>query len=111
MNDVDRIIHEPARLAIMALLSGAEQVDFLFLLRETGLTKGNLSSHLAKLEEGEYLAEVPDRTGKPVALAGVRDAVCDHFPCFRSAGKKRVDDVVWRLAGLSCPADLVAASQ
>jgi DNA-binding transcriptional ArsR family regulator len=55
MNDVDRVIHEPARLTIMALLSGAEEVDFLFLMRETGLTKGNLSSHLAKLEEAAYV--------------------------------------------------------
>jgi DNA-binding transcriptional ArsR family regulator len=55
MNEVDRVIHEPARLAIMALLSGAEEVDFLFLMRETELTKGNLSSHLAKLEEAGYV--------------------------------------------------------
>ncbi|HEY2857870.1 MAG TPA: transcriptional regulator [Terracidiphilus sp.] len=55
MNDVDRVIHEPARLMIVALLSGAKEADFLFLLRETGLTKGNLSSHLAKLEESAYI--------------------------------------------------------
>jgi DNA-binding transcriptional ArsR family regulator len=55
MNDVDRIIHEPARLMIVALLSGAKEADFLFLLRETGLTKGNLSNHLAKLEEAAYV--------------------------------------------------------
>lgn len=55
MNDVDRIIHEPARLTIVALLSGAKEADFLFLLRETGLTKGNLSNHLAKLEEAAYV--------------------------------------------------------
>jgi DNA-binding transcriptional ArsR family regulator len=54
MTEVDRIIHEPARLAIVALLAGAEEADFLFLQRESGLTKGNLSSHLAKLEEAEY---------------------------------------------------------
>ena len=51
MNEVDRIIHEPARLMIVALLAGAKKADFLFLLRETGLSKGNLSNHLAKLEE------------------------------------------------------------
>jgi DNA-binding transcriptional ArsR family regulator len=55
MNDVDRIIHEPARLMIVALLSGAKEADFLFLLRETQLTKGNLSNHLAKLEEAAYV--------------------------------------------------------
>ena len=55
MSEVDRIIHEPARLTIVALLSGAEEADFLFLQRETGLTKGNLSSHLMKLEETGYI--------------------------------------------------------
>jgi DNA-binding transcriptional ArsR family regulator len=55
MNEVDRIIHEPARLTIVALLSGAKEADFLFLQRETGLTKGNLSSHLMKLEETGYI--------------------------------------------------------
>jgi DNA-binding transcriptional ArsR family regulator len=55
VDDVDRIIHEPARLMIAALLSGAKEADFLFLLRETGLTKGNLSSHLAKLEDAAYV--------------------------------------------------------
>ncbi len=52
---IDRIIHEPARLAILAVLRSFESADFLFLLRQTGLTKGNLSSHLAKLEAAEYV--------------------------------------------------------
>lgn len=55
MTEVDRVIHEPARLLIVALLSGAKEADFLFLQRETKLTKGNLSSHLIKLEEAEYI--------------------------------------------------------
>ena len=48
---LDKLIHEPARLAIMTALSSCQSADFLFLQRLTGLTKGNLSSHLAKLEE------------------------------------------------------------
>ena len=48
---LDRLIHEPARLAIMTALSASEGADFLFLQRITGLTKGNLSSHLGKLEK------------------------------------------------------------
>jgi DNA-binding transcriptional ArsR family regulator len=52
-NDVllDRLIHEPARLAILSVLSAVKAADFVFLQRTTGLTKGNLSSHLTKLEE------------------------------------------------------------
>ena len=49
---LDRLIHEPARLAIMTVLSSVKSADFVFLQRTTGLTKGNLSSHLTKLEEG-----------------------------------------------------------
>ncbi|HEY2295729.1 MAG TPA: transcriptional regulator [Thermoanaerobaculia bacterium] len=48
---LDRRIHDPARLAILTALSACERADFQFLLRITGLTKGNLSSHLSKLEE------------------------------------------------------------
>ena len=51
LSDLDRIIHEPARLALAAILSVVESADFLYLQRESGLTKGNLSSHLAKMEE------------------------------------------------------------
>jgi DNA-binding transcriptional ArsR family regulator len=48
---LDRLVHEPGRLAILTVLSSVSDADFLFLQRTTGLTKGNLSSHLAKLEE------------------------------------------------------------
>jgi DNA-binding MarR family transcriptional regulator len=52
----DRLIHEPARLAIMAVLSACVSADFAYLQNETGLSKGNLSAHLKKLEEGGYIA-------------------------------------------------------
>jgi DNA-binding transcriptional ArsR family regulator len=48
---LDRLIHEPGRLAILTVLSSVKDADFVFLQRTTGLTKGNLSSHLTKLEE------------------------------------------------------------
>jgi DNA-binding MarR family transcriptional regulator len=48
---LDRLVHEPARLAIMTVLSSVRAADFLFLQRATNLTKGNLSSHLTKLED------------------------------------------------------------
>ena len=48
---VDRLIHEPARLAILTMLSSVASADFVFLQHSTGLTQGNLSSHLSKLEE------------------------------------------------------------
>jgi len=50
VNELDRTIHEPVRLRIMALLCGVETADFTFLLSTLGLTKGNLASHMARLE-------------------------------------------------------------
>ena len=55
LTDLDRIIHEPARLLLMTILSGVVSADFLFLQRQTGLTKGNLSAHLSRLEEAGYV--------------------------------------------------------
>lgn len=53
--EIDRIIHEPARLLILAYLSVVESADFLFLMNQTGLTRGNLSAHLSKLEAAGYV--------------------------------------------------------
>jgi DNA-binding transcriptional ArsR family regulator len=66
---VDRIIHEPARLSIMAHLFVLESADFTFLMRQTGLTRGNLSSHMSKLEAAGYI-EVEKRfvNRKPLTL-------------------------------------------
>ncbi|MEP7136500.1 MAG: transcriptional regulator [Chloroflexota bacterium] len=52
---LDRLIHEPARLLIVTILASVASADFLFLQRETALTKGNLSAHLSKLEEASYV--------------------------------------------------------
>lgn len=53
--EIDRIIHEPARLMIVALLAAVEEADFQYLRLATGLTQGNLSTHLSKLAEAEYV--------------------------------------------------------
>jgi DNA-binding transcriptional ArsR family regulator len=55
LGSLDRLVHEPARLMILSLLAGAEHADFVFLARETGLTKGNLSAHLTRLEAAGYV--------------------------------------------------------
>jgi DNA-binding MarR family transcriptional regulator len=52
---LDKVIHEPGRLAIVSYLAVVEEADFLFLLDQTGLTRGNMSSHIAKLEKAGYL--------------------------------------------------------
>ena len=53
--EINRVIHEPARLLILAYLSVVESADFLFLMNQTALTRGNLSSHLSKLEAVGYI--------------------------------------------------------
>jgi DNA-binding MarR family transcriptional regulator len=53
--NIDRVIHAPARLMMMTYLYVVESVDFIFLMRLTGLTWGNLSSHLSTLEKAEYV--------------------------------------------------------
>lgn len=64
MTDLDRVIHEPARLLVVALLASVREADFLWVLRESALTKGNLSSHLAKLEEAGYVEVEKTYKGK-----------------------------------------------
>ncbi len=53
--EIDKLIHEPARLMILATLHVVESADFLFVERQTGLTRGNLSSHMSKLENAGYI--------------------------------------------------------
>jgi DNA-binding MarR family transcriptional regulator len=55
MANLNRLIHEPARLAILTALSACESADFTFLQKITGMTAGNLSAHIAKLEEGQLV--------------------------------------------------------
>ncbi len=52
---IDKLIHEPVRLLLMAHLYVVESADFLFLMNQLGLTFGNLSSHMSKLEEAGYI--------------------------------------------------------
>lgn len=54
-SELDRVIHEPARLRILTILSGVDMTDFSFLLNTLGLTKGNLSSHMDKLDKAGYV--------------------------------------------------------
>lgn len=52
---VDRLVHEPARLAILTNLFVVDDADATWLLQQTGLTWGNLASHVAKLEQAGYI--------------------------------------------------------
>jgi len=72
---LDRLVHEPARLAILTSLGACSSADFLFLQRLTGLSKGNLSSHLAKLEEAGLVVVTKRFVGrKPTTTVALADA-------------------------------------
>jgi len=62
--DIDRVIHAPARLMVMTYLFVVESADFIFLMNLTDLTWGNLSSHLSKLEQAEYVVIEKTFVGK-----------------------------------------------
>ncbi len=84
INDLDRLIHEPARLMIMTILASTENADFLYLERETGLTRGNLSSHLSKLEEAGYVKITKTYKGKlPLTICSLTGEGQKAFGAYR----------------------------
>lgn len=91
---IDRIIHEPARLMILAHLYVVESADFLFLTRQTGLTAGNLSSHLSKLETAGYVSIKKEFVGrKPHTVFSLTDSGRDAFKTYRQRLEQIVDQL------------------
>lgn len=84
ISELDRVIHEPARLMIVAMLSAIDQADFVYLQYETALNKGNLSSHLARLEEAGYVEITKTFRGKiPQTLLRLTPAGRKAFDQYR----------------------------
>jgi DNA-binding transcriptional ArsR family regulator len=84
LTELDRLIHEPARLLIVTILSTIESADFLFLQHETDLTKGNLSAHLSKLEEAGYVRIEKTFKGKlPLTICKLTEAGQRAFDGYR----------------------------
>lgn len=91
---VDRLIHEPARLMIVTILYASAGADFLYLLRETGLTKGNLSAHLGKLEEAGYVKIEKIFRGKiPQTLLSLTPEGRSAFENYREQLKQIVQSI------------------
>jgi DNA-binding transcriptional ArsR family regulator len=91
--EVDRLIHEPARLMIITILSAVESADFLYLQRETNLTKGNLSSHLSKLETAGYIDIQKTYRGKiPLTVCKLKVAGRAAFKKYREQLKYFVEN-------------------
>jgi DNA-binding MarR family transcriptional regulator len=90
--DLDRLIHEPARLVIVTILSTLEKADFRFLLTQSGLTKGNLSAHLSKLEAAGYVHIEKTYRGKiPQTLISLTPEGQAAFEAYRKQLKTLVD--------------------
>lgn len=82
---VDRVVHEPARLAILTVLAEADEVEFRFLEKVTGLTRGNLSSHASKLEDAGYLTVRKAFRGRtPVTSYRITRAGRDALATYRA---------------------------
>ena len=91
---IDRIIHEPARLMILALLYVVESGDFTFLMRQTGLTWGNLSSHLSKLEAAGYVEIEKEFVGKkPHTMLHLTDEGRAAFRDYRQRMQQMLDNL------------------
>ncbi len=95
INELDRAIHAPARLMILAYLSVVDSADFTFLLRQTELTRGNLSTHLKKLEEVGYIRvekEFVERV--PRTLIRLEDAGRQAIETYRENMRQVIDELL-----------------
>jgi len=90
ITELDRVVNEPARLAILIALYELKEADFVFLHRITGITRGNLSAHLKKLEEAGYVEIEKKFVGKkPMTIIRLtregRRALTRYFETLKDA--------------------------
>lgn len=91
--DIDKVIHSPARLSIIAHLYVVESADFLFLMSQTGLTFGNLSTHMRKLEDAGYIEVIKEFTGrKPHTMLRLTKKGRAAFEDYRKQMKQLFND-------------------
>jgi DNA-binding transcriptional ArsR family regulator len=92
--DIDQVIHAPARLMILIYLYVVESVDYVFLMRLTGLSWGNLSTHLAKLEEAGYVVIKKGYKGrKPHTTIRLSNPGRSAFQKYKRSMKQVLDDL------------------
>jgi len=89
---LDRLVHEPARLSILTVLAAVESADFVFLMRQTEMTSGNLSAHLTKLESAGYIEIIKEFVAKvPRTLVRLTSEGRRAFENYRSAMLKALN--------------------
>jgi len=92
--EIDRLIHEPARFQVMALLYVVESADFTFIMHQLGLTWGNLSAHITKLEEGGYVTVEKGFKGKrPQTMLSLTKEGRKAFQTYRQTMKQMLDEI------------------
>ena len=90
--EIDRLVHEPARLMLMAVLYVIDSADFTFLMNQTGMTWGNLSAHMSKLEDAGYLEVEKSFKGKrPNTMLRLTPQGRDAFQTYRQKMKLVLD--------------------
>ncbi len=94
LGDIDRVIHEPGRLMLMALLFVVQSADFTFLMNQTGLSWGNLSAHMTRLEEAGYIeVEKAFKGRRPNTMLKLTPQGRDAFKTYRREMKQVLDDL------------------
>src|SRR5512136_810890 len=94
LNEIDRLIHEPGRLMLMALLYVVKSADFTFIMSQTGLTWGNLSAHMSRLEQAGYIEVAKAFKGRrPNTLLRLTPAGRGAFQKYRREMKQVLDDL------------------
>ena len=91
----DKLIHEPARLLILTNLFVIESADFTYMMRQTGLTWGNLSSHMTKLEDAGYIEVTKTFKGKkPNTMMQLTQKGRKAFRSYRQQMKQVLDGLL-----------------
>jgi DNA-binding MarR family transcriptional regulator len=82
--DINRVVHEPARLKILSYLTLVESADFTFLVSRIGLTMGNLSAHISKLEGAGYINVIKEfKDKRPRTLISISESGREAFETYR----------------------------
>jgi len=94
LKDIDQIIHAPARLRILMMLYVVESLDYVFLKNQTGLSWGNLATHLGKLEDAGYITVIKGYQGKkPQSQIQLTTSGRNAFRNYKNTFQQILDDL------------------
>jgi DNA-binding MarR family transcriptional regulator len=91
---IDPVIHASSRLLVLVHLFVVDSVDYVFLKNQTGLTWGNLNTHLGKLEEAGYVAiEKGFKGKKPHTMIRLTKPGREAFRKYKESLQAVLDDL------------------